>query len=272
MAVEDMFNDTFSANAFCGLRVEDTVPDHSTLSRFRNELSEKRVMNSLLKALNAQLERLGIEVRKGGGIINASITPTACQPHGKAPDLPAGKLDHPIAQQAKSGLDPEARWMKKGNKLQYGYKRHYLAADQTGLVLSVHITSANVHDGQCIAACLDQVVLPSGSRLLADKGYFSAKNDELLRQRGLRSGIQRKAYRNRPLSVWEKRYNRLMGCSCYKIERVFGSIKRWFGRLSARYLGLAKTHGQHVLEAIAYNLYRLPGIVAPSVIKTEKMA
>jgi transposase, IS5 family len=33
LGVEDMVNDTLSANAFCGLRVEDTVPDHSTLSR-----------------------------------------------------------------------------------------------------------------------------------------------------------------------------------------------------------------------------------------------
>ena len=28
MGVEDMVNETLPANAFCGLRVEDTVPDH----------------------------------------------------------------------------------------------------------------------------------------------------------------------------------------------------------------------------------------------------
>lgn len=112
-----------------------------------------------------------------------------------------------------------------------------------------------------MAACLEQVALSSGSRLWADKGYCSAKNRELLRQRGLRSGIQRKDARNRALSVREKRYNTLISRNQYKIERVFGSMKRWFGRLSARYVGLAKTHGQHVLEAITYNLYRLPGIV-----------
>ena len=116
------------------------------------------------------------------------------------------------------------------------------------------------HDGQCIAACLDRVSLPAASRVFADKGYCSTQHREILRKRGLRSGIQRKAHRNRSLSAWEKRYNQLIGRSRYKIERVFGSIQRWFGRLEARYVGLAKTHGQHVLEAIAYNLYRLPGI------------
>jgi transposase, IS5 family len=46
MGVEDMVNDTSSANSFCGLRVEDTVPDHSTLSRFRSELYERSAMHS----------------------------------------------------------------------------------------------------------------------------------------------------------------------------------------------------------------------------------
>jgi IS5 family transposase len=129
------------------------------------------------------------------------------------------------------------------------------------LVLAVHTTAANAHDSQYLGACLRKVSLPTRSRLLADKGYCAQTNEDLLCSRGLRSGIQRKAYRNKPLSVWEKRYNKHIGRSRYKIERVFGSIKRWFGGLEARYVGLVKTHGQHVLEALAYNLYRLPGLI-----------
>ena len=77
--------------------------------------------------------------------------------------------------------------------------------------------------------------------------------------RGLRRGIQHKAYRNKPMPSAAKRYNKLVGQERYKIERVFGSIKRWFGGPTARYVGLVKTHGQHMLEALAYNLYRLSG-------------
>jgi transposase, IS5 family len=85
----------------------------------------------------------------------------------------------PPTKEAKPGVDREARWVKKGNKLQDGYQRHYLAAADTGLVLAVHPTAARVHDGQCRASCLDQVRLPAGSRLLADTGYYSAKHDLL---------------------------------------------------------------------------------------------
>ena len=261
MGVEDMVNEHLSANAFCGLRVEDTVPDHSTLSRFRSELSEKKAMNRLLSKFHVQLERHGVGIEHGGGIIDASITPTPRRPQGKTTYMLSDNPDTPLVREEKPGVDKEAAWVKKGGKLQYGYKRHYLATEGEGLVVAVHTTAANVHDGQCMEACLAQVALPSGSRLLADKGYCSAKNNELLRSRGLRSGIQHKAYRGKPLSVWEKRYNKLIGRSRYKIERVFGSIKRWFGRLEARYVGIAKTHSQHVLEALAYNLYRLPGII-----------
>ena len=59
-------------------------------------------------------------------------------------------------------------------------------------------------------------------------------------------------------------YNSIIGKRRYKVERVFGSIKRWFKANGARYVGKAKTHSQHVLEALSYNLYRAPGLVSLS--------
>ena len=74
-------------------------------------------------------------------------------------------------------------------------------------------------------------------------------------------GIQGKGYRNKPLSASSKGYNKEIGGDLYKIERVFGSMKGWFGGLRARYVGLLKMHGQHVLEGMAYNLYKLPVLI-----------
>ncbi|MCX8081761.1 MAG: transposase [Bacteroidia bacterium] len=39
--VEDYVNENLSAMMFCGLELEDEVPDHSVISRFRSELSKK---------------------------------------------------------------------------------------------------------------------------------------------------------------------------------------------------------------------------------------
>jgi IS5 family transposase len=259
--VEEQVNDSLSCMRFCGLQLADEVPDHSVVCRFRKALNHSGAWEVLLQQINHQLTKRGVLVKQGAAMIDASVTPTPRKPKGKSSYMLSKEPDTPPTKEVKPGVDQEAAWVKKGSKLQYGYKRHYLAEGQEGLVLSVHTTAANLHDSQLLGNCLNKVKLPQNSRVLADKGYCSAKNEQLLRQRGLRSGIQRKACRNKPLTVWEKRYNKCIGRSRYKIERVFGSIKRWFGRLEARYVGMAKTHGQHVLEALAYNLYRLPGII-----------
>ena len=74
MGVEDMVNENLAAHAFCGLRVADPVPDHSTLIRFRSELSEKRAMNRLLTKLEAQLRHRGVGIQSGG-ILDTAINP-----------------------------------------------------------------------------------------------------------------------------------------------------------------------------------------------------
>ncbi len=92
------------ANAFCSLRVADTAPDHSTLSRFRSELSEKRAMHRLLAKHNAQLAYQGVLVQQGG-IIDASITPTPREPKGKTSYTIQAEGQGPIERAVKPGVD-----------------------------------------------------------------------------------------------------------------------------------------------------------------------
>jgi hypothetical protein len=63
-------------------------------------------------------------------------------------------------------------------------KRHYLSDQQTGLVLSVHTTSANAHDGQCMAACLDQVEATCRQPAVSRQGVlFSQKRTTITAKR-----------------------------------------------------------------------------------------
>jgi transposase, IS5 family len=73
-AVEDMVNDSLSAMKFCQLELEDDVPDHSTLSRFRKELVEKKAYDRLLKKVNNQLKAKGLMVKQGSAKVDASLT------------------------------------------------------------------------------------------------------------------------------------------------------------------------------------------------------
>ena len=98
--------------------------------------------------------------------------------------------------------------------------------------------------------------------VFADKGYASAENDEALIIKKLKNRILYKAVKNKPLTELEKRINKTISQTRYKVERTFGSISRWFKVSGARYVGKAKTHSQQLIQAISYNLYRIPIIEA----------
>ncbi len=257
--LEDMLIGTAAFRQFCGLKSLDPTPDHSVISRFRTQLTESQAYDELLEEVNSQLQELNILVTPGS-IADASFTDAPRKPKGqKTYTIP--QEERPLKPAVSSGVDPEASWSKRGNQLRYGYKRHYLVDDKDGLVRCVHTTSANEHETKHLAPLLDKVDLPPGGEVLADKGYYSQANKTMLRERGLRPRIQYKRSRGEKAKPWQSRYNREVGKRRYKVERVFGSIKGWFGTGKARYVGMAKMHTQHVLEAIGYNLYRTPGLL-----------
>lgn len=275
VGVEDMVNDSFSAMRFCGLDIEDDVPDHSTLSRFRKELAEKKAYDRLLRKLNNQLKEKGIMLNNGSAQIDASITESPYSPKGKTEyevavdrkedgrkedDIEKEEKSQKLLKKQKPGVDSEARWLKKGKDLYYGYKKH-IADDQDGMVEAVHTTTANEHDSKGLKPLLEKVPKAKKEAAFTDKGYKVPDNDGYLQESKIKNRIQRKAYKNRPLTKWEIFFNKLIGRQRYVVERTFGGMKRWFGAGVARYKGLAKTHAQHVMEAIAYNLKRSPGLV-----------
>ena len=77
----------------------------------------------------------------------------------------------------------------------------------------------------------------------------------------LKSRIMHKGTRGHKITEKQQRINVAISKTRYKVERTFGSMHRWFGAGIARYIGLSKTHAQHIMESIAYNLYRTPGII-----------
>ena len=220
---EDMVNDSLSAMDFCDLRIEDTVPDHSVLSRFRSELTQKGAMDSLLEHINEQLQNKGIMVKQGKAKVDATLTDSPRKPKGKKTfelaidrqedqrnqeDIDKEQAQAKLIEEQQPGVDHQARWLKKRGKLHYGYKNH-TAVDEDGLVKAVYTTTANAHDSKGLPALLDKLEGKCNS-IYADKGYKSSSNDQELRGRNLKNRIQDKAYRNRPLTDRQKQRNKLV--------------------------------------------------------------
>ncbi|MEQ1485399.1 transposase [Methyloglobulus sp.] len=55
-AVEDIANVNLHVSRFPGLPLEDEVPDHSVLSRFRTQLTKAHAWDGLLAEINRQIE------------------------------------------------------------------------------------------------------------------------------------------------------------------------------------------------------------------------
>jgi len=110
--VEEEVNDRLTFSKFCGLSMDDSVPDHSVLSRFRTILTKSNGLDHLLHHINAQLSLHGLTLQKGSAAVDASLTPTPRKPKGKKSyDL---ALDGTIrvANSYQEGIDPEADWTK----------------------------------------------------------------------------------------------------------------------------------------------------------------
>lgn len=272
--VEEKVNDSLSFMKFVGLTLEDDVPDHSVLSRFRTELTPKGAYEKLMEHINGQLEAKGILLKKGA-IVDASITDSPRKPRGRkqyevVEDREEGRdatgdehvpgTAHTVAVKTQSHVDTQAAWIKKAGKLRFGYKKH-IATDNQGLVRAVITTAANESDIIHLEDVIKKAGIDKGSRVRADKGYSSESNRHFLKSNGLKDGVMYKAVRNKPLTSHQQKFNKIVSQTRFKVERTFGGITRWFKTGVTRYVGQAKTHTQHLLEAIAYNLYRSPGIV-----------
>lgn len=261
--VEDRVNDSISFGYFCGLTIDSVAPDHSTLSRFRTLMTKAEAYEPLFKEINRQLEAHQIIV-KTGAIVDASVIDTPLKPKGKTNyKVTVDRTDTQEVEVTKDyadSVDKDASWLKKAGKYRFGYKKHYVT-DNEGLVLGVVTTKASTNEIANLEEVLDAADLPKNIPLKADKGYQSKKNEELLAKKNLKNHILKKAKKNKPLTKWELRFNKLVGKTRFKVERTFGGIKRWFNGGTARYRGIHKMHTQNLIEAICYNLYRSPGII-----------
>lgn len=263
--VEDRVNDSLSFSYFCGMTIEQVAPDHSTLSRFRTALTKTKTFEKLFSSINSQLETHHIII-KTGLIIDASVVDTPLRPKGKTnykvtEDRSEEEVE--VKKEYAESVDKDGTWLKKRGKYHFGFKKHHVT-DNEGMVVGVLTTTASKNEIANLEEVLDTVTidLPKDIPLKADKGYQSKKNAEILKKRELKNHILKKAVKSKPLTKWEKRFNKLIGQTRFKVERTFGGIKLWFKGGTARYRGIEKMHTQNLMEAMSYNLYRSPGIVA----------
>lgn len=237
-------------NLFCRFD-ELSIPDHSTLCRYRNWLAQDNTLAELLDLINRQLTEKGLKVEKArAAIIDATIIQTA---GGKQRQAVEVDEDGHICAETTPSKDQDARWIKKDGKFKLGYKQH-TRTDADGYIEKLHITAANAHECNHFEPLLADIA--ADTIVCADKGYDSKANREHLHSKQLSDGIMRKAHRGKPLSREDKQRNQLLSKTRYVVEQSFGTLHRKFRYARASYFGIVKVSAQSHLKAMCVNLLK----------------
>lgn len=241
---EEQLKDRLSFQRFVQLDAHETVPDETTICRFRQRLIACRLHAELLDLLNAQLEARGYIVKR-----TTLVDATLVESSRKRPD----------AQAAREGRAPdaEASYTRKGGRSFYGYKAHVSSDGEHQLIRAAVISTARVYEGALFA----QIAPADTQAIYADKAYDTKTNRAWLRARGIRNGILKKEAHHIQLTAKDRKTNARKGWVRRHIERIFAHLKQWQHYRRVRYLGLARNQLELTLKAVAYNLKRLVGIM-----------
>ena len=120
--------DSRAFSEFCGVESSNQVPDGDTLGRFRNLLLRSGLQEKLFAQVVYLLQERGLLLKKGTIVDSTLIA---------APSSTKNR---------EKKRDPEAHSVKKGNSWHFGYKAHIGVDKDSGLVHTVKVTSANIHD------------------------------------------------------------------------------------------------------------------------------
>ena len=237
--MEEALGDRLSFRRFVGLGLDEEVPDHSTISRFRTLLAERGLADRVFGEVTRQIETKGLIVKSGTLIDATVIDAAAAEPHRQKGG-------------GRSQVDPDASWVKNNSSARFGYKLHAAVDHGSGIVRRASITPANVPEVEVG----HDLVCGDERAVYADKAYVGPRMRERLKKASIKDRVQHRAARNRPLRAIQIRRNKLIGRIRGRIEGVFGTLKRSYGLARMRYMGLARNAAATLITLTAWNLAR----------------
>jgi len=219
--------DSRAFSDFCGVGSSNQVPDGDTLGRSRNLLIRNGIQGRLFAQVTGLLQERGLLLKKGTIVDSTLIS---------APSS---------TKNTEKKRDPEAHSTKKGNTWHFGYIAHIGVDKDTGLVYTLKVTAANIHDVTMVA----QLLSGKEETVYGDSGYLGAEKREeaVLRNNSgkkIRYKINRRLSQTKNVSARSraqiKRREREKSSVRAKVEHVFAVVKGRFRYRRTRYRGLQK--------------------------------
>ena len=246
-AMEEALIETPTMRRFAGIElISDRIPDETTILTFRHLLEKHGLGEQIYccaedfvyETVKSHLSVRGMTMRQGT-IVDATL------------------IAAPSSTKNKEGKrDPEMHQTKKGNQWFFGMKVHAGVDKNSGLIHSVVVTSANVHDLTPAADLLhgdEQVVY-------GDSGYQGiTKRPEMERTKAEFRVAMRPGKRRALPDTQEGKLQDLIETAKAhirsRVEHPFRVIKQQFGFQKTRLRGLAKNRCKINVLAALTNLF-----------------
>ena len=230
--LEEEIADRRSFQIFLDLNSLDSIPDETTICRYREMFARLGLDKELFYQFNKQLKSLNLIVGKGT-IVDATIKQAQATPGSKR--------------------DKDADFTKKRGKTYYGYKGHIAMDEDSEVIKAVEFTKASLHDSNAF----DQLVDYTEEAIFADKGYANKTRRKKLEANGIFDGILAKGYRNKSLSQSEKKFNKLLSTVRNKVERPFAFMKQVLQYRRCSYYDFKRNRFEFIINALVYNIRKL---------------
>ena len=230
--LEEEIADRRSFQIFLDLNSLDSIPDETTICRYREMFARLDLDKKLFYEFNNQLKSLNLILGKGT-IVDATIKQAQATPG--------------------SNRDNDADFTQKRGKTYYGYKGHIAMDEDSEIIKTVEFTKASLHDSNAF----DKLVDYTEKAIFADKGYANEFRRKRLQRKNIFDGILSKGYRNKPLSQSEIKLNKLLSTIRNKVERPFAYMNRILNYQRCSYYDLSRNRFEFIMAAFVYNIRKL---------------
>jgi len=268
---------------FCGLSPDAAVWDATTFTKNRERLQHSdvfaRFMTALLRHPKVEPLLSDDHFSVDGTLIEAWASHKSFKPKDGSGDGDGGENFH--GQKRKndthaSTTDPESRLYRKaaGREAKLCYMGHALMENRNGLAVGGKVTQANgTAERRASEALLKQKTKETGKGATVgeDKAYDTKDHVAALRKLGITPHVAQNDTEtktgNRRTSAIDDRTTRHDGYGMSQtrrkmIECIFGWGKQHGTMRKTRHRGIARVGGDFLLNLIAYNLIRIPKLVA----------
>ena len=249
---------------FAGYRLDEALPDHSSLSKIRLRWGAERFKRIFVRTVNQCVDAGLVSaetVHLDATLIRADVSWRSLterhaeqvmqeNPVDGGPEQPEGSTQRgggrsrrrKSKKYSKTDADATMATSSKNSRLEPTFKQHTAVDDKAGVVVDVGVTTGEVNEGGQLLEQIDRVEANTGRKVktaTADAGYAHSRNYMGLENREIDGVIPPQAEQKRPKRIPARRFkydgkHKTVRCPAGKVlNRSHRDPKRWIYRARA---------------------------------------